>query len=240
MVFIEPISNPLLDIIDVPAVAQAAHHHGAHVVVDNTIGTPYLFHPLDAGADLVVHSGTKYLAGHNNILAGAVCVNDADLRARLLTHRNTIGSVLSPDDAGRLQSQLETFPLRLAQQNASAMKIAEFLDNHEGVKKVRYPGLSSHADHHLAKRMFDNRGFGALITFDVARNEQGCGRFVDNLATEIPHIGSMGDVTTSFLHIEACFGEEYEPSTIRLSVGIEPIERIIDSLEKALQADQPL
>ena len=237
LIFIEPISNPLLDIIDVRAVAEAAHHHGAHVVVDNTIGTPYLFHPLEAGADLVVHSGTKYLAGHNNILAGAVCVHDPDLHARLLTHRNTIGSVLSPDDAGRLKSQLQTFSLRLAQQNASAMKIAEFLDNHRGVAEVRYPGLSSHPDHDLAKRMFDERGFGALITFDLARDEDGCSRFVDDLSPEIPHIGSMGDVTTSFLHIRACFGKDYEPSTIRLSVGIEPVEQIIDSLDQALRED---
>ena len=236
LVFIEPISNPLLDVIDVPAVAKVARQHGARVVVDNTIATPYLFHPLDAGADLVVHSATKFLAGHNNILAGVIGVNDPELRAHLLTQRNYIGSVLSPDDAGRLKSQLETFPLRLAQQNASAMKIAEFLDNHQGVAKVRYPGLSTHADRDLAKRLFDGRGFGALITFDLARNEAGCSRFVDDLAPDIPHIGSMGDVTTSFLHIKACFGEDYEPSTIRLSVGIEPVEEIIDNLDKALRA----
>jgi cystathionine beta-lyase/cystathionine gamma-synthase len=237
LVFIEPISNPLLDIIDIHAVADAAHRHGASVVVDNTIATPYLFHPLDAGADLVVHSATKYLAGHNNILAGVIGVNDRDLRARLLTHRNTIGSVLSPDDAGRLKTQLATFSLRLARQNAAAMKIAEYLDQHRGIAKVRYPGLSSHVDHDLAKRMFDERGFGALITFDLARYEEGCSRFVDNLSPDIPHIGSMGDVTTSFLHIKACFGEDYEPSTIRLSVGIEPVEQIIDSLDKALLTD---
>jgi cystathionine beta-lyase/cystathionine gamma-synthase len=237
MVFIEPISNPLLDIIDVPAVAKAARQHGAHVVVDNTIGTPYLFHPLDAGADLVVHSATKYLAGHNNILAGVISVNDPDLRARLLTHRNTIGSVLSPDDAGRLKTQLATFAVRLARQNATAMKLAEFLDGHPAVAKVRYAGLPSHADHGLAKEMFNQRGFGALITFDLARDEEGCSRFVDDLSPNIPHIGSMGDVTTSFLHIRACFGEEYEPSTIRLSVGIEPVEQIIDTLEKVLQTN---
>jgi len=235
LVFIEPISNPLLDIIDINAVASAAHQHGARVVVDNTIATPYLFHPLDAGADLVVHSATKYLAGHNNILAGVVAVNDPTLRARILTHRNTIGSVLSPDDAGRLKTQLSTFPVRLACQNASAMKIAEYLEKHPSVDKVRYPGLSSHANHGLAKRMFDERGFGALITFDLARDEEGSSRFVDDLSPHLPHIGSMGDVTTSFLHIKACFGDEYNPSTIRLSVGIEPVERIIDSLEKALE-----
>jgi len=237
LVFIESISNPLLDIIDIHAVAEAAHRHGARVVVDNTIATPYLFHPLDAGAELVVHSATKYLAGHNNILAGVIGVNDPDLRARLLTHRNTIGSVLSPDDAGRLKSQLATFPLRLARQNAAAMKLAEFLEGHPAVAKVRYAGLSSHSDHGLAREMFNRRGFGAMITFDLARDEGGCRRFVDDLSPSIPHIGSMGDVTTSFLHIKACFGEDYEPSTIRLSVGIEPVEQIISSLESALQTN---
>ena len=235
LVFIEPISNPNLDIIDIHAVAETAHHHGARVVVDNTIATSYLFHPLDAGADLLVHSATKFLAGHNNILAGAICVNDPDLRARLLTHRNTIGSVLSPDDAGRLRTQLLTFSLRLARQNATAMKIAEYLENHPAIAKVRYPGLSSHSGRNLARKMFDQSGFGALITFDLARSEEGSRRFVDDLSPDMPHIGSMGDVTTSFLHIKACFGEEHEPSTIRLSVGIEPAEQIISSLEHALR-----
>jgi cystathionine beta-lyase/cystathionine gamma-synthase len=234
LVFIEPISNPLLDIIDVAAVAEAAHRHGAIVVVDNTIGTPYLFHPLQAGADLVVHSATKYLTGHNNILAGAICVDKPDLRSSLLGHRNTIGSVLSPDDAGRMKSQLSTFTVRVAQQNESAMKIAEFLESHPAIAKVRYPGLSSHPDHVLAREMFEQRGFGALITFDLARNEEGSSRFVDKLSPDIPHIGSMGDVATSFLHVRACFGVEYDASTIRLSVGIEPPDQIIRSLELAL------
>lgn len=235
LVYVEPISNPLLDIIDVPAVVTAARKSGARIVVDNTIASPYLFRPLEAGADLVVHSATKYLAGHNDVLAGVIGVNDPELRARLLIHRNTIGSVLSPDDAGRLKSEHATFSLRVARQNATAMQIAEYLDNHPAVARVRYPGLRSHADHDLANRMFDGRGFGALITFDLARDEPGCRRFVDTLAPEIPHIGTMGDVTTSFLHIKACFGEEYEPSTIRLSTGIEPVEQIIGSLEKALE-----
>ncbi len=241
LVFIEPISNPVLDIVDVHAVLEAARHHGARIVVDNTLATPYLFHPLAAGADLVVHSVTKYLAGHNNILAGAICVNDPDLHARLLMQRNMIGSVLSPDDAGRLKTQLQTFPLRLARQNATAMKIAEYLDKHPAIAKVRYPGLASHADYSLAQEMFDLRGFGAMITFDLGCSEEGCARFVDDLSPDIPHIASLGDVTTSFLHVEACFLEGYEPTTIRLSVGIEPAEQIISSLEHALRkVDQPL
>jgi len=117
------------------------------------------------------------------------------------------------------------------------MKLARYFEDHPGVAKVRYAGLSSHADHALAKAMFGQRGFGALITFDLARDEEGCSRFVDELSPSIPHIGSMGDVTTTFLHIRACFGEDYEASTIRLSVGIEPVDQIINKLEKALQTD---
>lgn len=234
LVFVESISNPLLDVIDVPAVARAARRQGARVVVDNTIATPFLFRPLDAGADIVVHSATKWLAGHNDVLAGVIGVNDQELRARLLTHRNTIGCVLSPDDAGRLKSELATFPLRLARQNATAAELAEFLETHPGVARVRYAGLSSHADHDLAQRMFAERGFGALITFDLARDAKGSSGFVDDLSGGIPHIASMGDVTTTFLHIRACFGAEYEPSTIRLSVGIEPVDQIAGLLEKAL------
>ena len=153
LVFIEPITNPYLNIIDIPAVVQAAHQHGAYVIVDNTFATPYLFHPLDAGADLVVHSASKYLGGHNNILAGVIGVNDPDLRARLLTHRNMIGSVLSPDDAGRLKTQLMTFPIRLNRQNETAIKIAEYLENHPAISKVRFPGLPSHAGHILARKI---------------------------------------------------------------------------------------
>ena len=237
LVFLEPISNPLLDVIDVPAVARAARRQGARLVVDNTIATPFLFKPLEAGADIVVHSATKWLAGHNDVLAGVIGVNDPALRARLLTHRNTIGCVLSPDDAGRLKSQLATFPLRLAQQNATAALLAEFLESHPAVARVRYAGLVSHPDHDLAKQLFAGRGFSALITFDLARDEQGSSKFVDELYPRIPHIPSMGDVTTSFLHIRACFGEEYEPSTIRLSVGVEPVEEIVGFLEQALLAN---
>ena len=237
LVFIEPVTNPLLDIIDVPAVVLAARRQGARVIVDNTIATPYLLRPLGAGADLVVHSATKWLAGHNDILAGVIGVNDPDLRARLLMHRNTIGSVISPDDAGRLKAELATFSLRLARQNATALELAGYLENHPAVARVRYSGLPSHADHGLAGGLFEGRGFGALITFDLARDEEGCSRFVDDLGPHIPHIPSMGDVTTSFLHIKACFGAEYEPSTIRLSVGVEPVEQIVDHLEKALRND---
>lgn len=234
LVFIEPISNPLLDIIDIKAVLEAAHHHGARVVVDNTFATPYLFQPLEAGADLVVHSATKYLAGHNNILAGVIGVNDPDLYVRLITHRNTIGSVLSPDDAGRLKTQLQTFSLRLARQNENALKIAEYLDRHPAIAKVRYPGLHSHVDQALAQKMFAGRGFGAMITFDLARNEAGSRRFVDQLSRHMPHIGSLGDVTTCFLHVKACFGGEYDHATIRLSVGADPVEQVIDGLGRAL------
>jgi len=238
LVFIEPISNPMVHVIDVPAVASAARQQGARVVVDNTIGTPFLYKPLDADADLVVHSATKYLAGHNDILAGVIGVNDADLRAQLLLQRSLIGSVLSPDDAGRLKSQLATFALRLARQNATAMQLAQYLESHPAVAQVRYSGLTTHADHAVAKRLFGGRGFGGLIAFDLARDAQGCSRFVDDLMPSIPHIASMGDVTTTFLHIQACFGEAYQPASIRLSVGVEPAEQIIAWLDKALGASR--
>lgn len=190
---------------------------------------------MGKGADVVVHSGTKYLGGHNNILAGVIGINDDDLRARLHHHRNTIGSVMCPDDAGRLKTQLLTFSIRLARQNANAMKVAEFLEAHPAGAKVRYPGLASHADRELAQAMFGNRGFGAMIKFDLLRDAEGSSRFVDDLSLHIPHIGSLGEVHTSFLHVQACFGEGYDPSTIRLSVGIEPAEQIIGNLERALK-----
>ncbi len=238
LVYIEPITNPMLDVVDVPAVVQAARRQGARVVVDNTVATSYLFKPLAAGADLVVHSATKWLAGHNDILAGVIGVDDPDLRARLLVQRSTIGSVISPDDAGRLKSELATFSLRVARQNATAAELAEHLAKHPDVARVRYPGLASDAGHTAARRLFEGRGSGALITFDLARDEDGCSRFVDDLGPHIPHIPSMGEVTTSFLHIKACFGAGYEPSTIRLSVGVEPFDTIVERLEQALRTDR--
>jgi cystathionine beta-lyase/cystathionine gamma-synthase len=218
LVFVEPVTNPLLDIVDVPA-AAAAHGQGAAVVVDNTFGTPYLFHPLDAGADVVVHSATKYLGGHNYILAGAIGVNDPDLRARFLKHRNIIGSVLSPDDAGRLKTQLQTFSLRLARQNATAMEIAAYLDNYPGVAKVRasIPWRSRPGADHVRKpqvRRHDHLRPGA----ERGRQQPLRRRPV----TPLPPIGSLGDVATTFLHVKACFGEDYDPSTIRLSVVVSP------------------
>lgn len=234
LVFIEPISNPILDIIDVAAVTEAAHRQGAIVVVDNTFATAHLYHPFEDGVDIVVHSATKYLGGHNNILAGAICFNDADLFARLINQRNTVGAIISPDDAGRLKTQLQTFAIRVEKQNENAKKIADYLNQHPGVAKVRFPGLLSHADHALAEKMFGGRGFGAMITFDVDRDDEGSSRFVDDLSPLIPHIGSLGEVNTSFLHVEACFLEGYNQSTIRLSVGVEPVEEIINKLEQAL------
>jgi len=234
LVFIEPVSNPLLDVIDVPEVINVAHQNGARVVADNTFATPYLFRPLESGADIVVHSATKYLGGHNNILAGVIAVNDLDLYDRLICHRNVIGSVLSPDDAGRLENQLKTFSLRAAKQNETAMKIAKYLNTHPGVVEVRYPGLPSHAEHDLAHKLFGERGFGAIVTFDLAGSQKDSSQFVDSLSPYIPHIGSLGDVETTFLQVEACFLEGYSQSTIRLSIGIEPADEIIKRLDQVL------
>lgn len=234
VVFVEPISNPLLDIIDVGEVVAAAHAAGARVIVDNTFATPFLYHPLAAGADIVVHSGTKYLGGHNDLLAGVIGGNDDDLRARMHWQRNAIGSVIGPDGAGRLKAHLQSFRLRLRQQNETAARVADFLNGHEGVGKLRYPGLSGHPGRDLARRMFADRGFGAMISFEVNRAPDEMARFVDDLRQHIPHIGSLGDVHTSFLHVRACFGDDYPPGLIRLSVGTEPAEDIMSRLGRVL------
>lgn len=234
LVFIEPISNPMLDIVDVPEVIKVAREYGARVVVDNTFATPYLFRPLEIGADIVVHSATKYLGGHNNILAGVIAINDPGLFDRLIEHRNVIGAVISPDDAARLEDQLKTFSLRIAKQNETAVNVAEYLNQHSGVASVNYPGLPSNKHHELAQELFAGRGFGAMITFDLARDDKGSSRFVDDLSRHFPHIGSLGDVETTFLHIESCFLEGYNQSTIRLSLGIETADEIIKKLDAVL------
>ncbi len=234
LVFIEPVSNPMLDIVDVPKVIKVAHEYDARVVVDNTFATPFLFRPLETGADIVVHSATKYLGGHNNILAGVIAVNDDALYARLIEHRNIIGAVISPDDAARLEDQLKTFSLRVAKQNETALKIANYLYRHTGVASINYPGLPSNKYHELAQSLFAGGGFGGMITFDLARDDKECSQFVDDLSLHIPHIGSLGEVETTFLHIESCFLEGYNQSSIRLSIGIDSADDIINKSDTAL------
>ena len=232
LLFFEIVSNPMLSVVDAEKVINMAKSTGCRVIIDNTFATPYLYKPLAAGADTVIHSATKYLAGHNNLMAGVICGNEEHLMQQAVEYRKWVGHSISPDDACRLGTQLKTFELRMQRHNDNAARLAKTLAAHPNVGKVLYPGLESHPTHQQAARLFKNKGFGGMITFDLkgaddSEKQSRCAQFLDNVKDNIPLLPSLGDVQTTFLPVEPVWGDKYPfPGMIRLSVGIEPYEDI--------------
>jgi cystathionine beta-lyase/cystathionine gamma-synthase len=238
LLFFEALTNPLLIVVDGAAVIKAARDRGIRVIVDNTFCTPLLWKPLAHGADLVVHSATKYFGGHGNITAGIVAGDDAKLRADAMTYRKLVGHILSPDDAYRLTTHIKTLPLRYARQCESALKLARLLEDHPQVAGVRYPGLETHLTHVEAARLFEDRGFGAMITFELKGGRAACDAFVEAVGEHIAYIPTLGDAESILLHVESNFGaEKYPyPGMLRLSVGFEPYEDLEAHVRAALNA----
>jgi cystathionine beta-lyase/cystathionine gamma-synthase len=244
VIYVEVVSNPMLIVTDLENVINLAHRYGSKVIVDNTFATPFLCKPLEAGADLVVHSATKYFSGHGNITAGVLCGNDTVLMKSAIEYRKLIGHIISPDDAYRLNTQIQTFELRFRQQCRNAERIVEILKGHPGIRKTWFPGLKEHATHNIAVKLFGNRGFGAMITFDFAgtsENEKKSKRdkFISAVSESIKIIPSLGDPKTILMPVESVWGAKYpEPGMIRLSVGFEDHtlleETIREALEKAI------
>lgn len=244
LVYVETISNPLLKVADIPALARLAHGSGAVLLVDNTFASPYLFNPLRHGADYVIHSATKYLSGHGDVLAGVVAVS-AENKSGLFELNKLIGSVLGPFEAWLALRGLKTLPLRYAQQCRSAQKIAEFLCAHPRVSKVNYPGLKEHAQHELAQRIFEGKGYGGVLSFEIAGAEQAqVFRFMEKLSVCLPAT-SLGDVYSLVLHPatsshRSLTAEErarvgIPDGLVRLSTGIEAVEDIMADLDEALK-----
>lgn len=242
LVFFEAISNPMLISIDADQFIKVAKEYGAIVLVDNTFPTPFLWRPLENGADIVIHSVTKYLAGHGNISAGVISGNNSEFEKAALEYRKLVGHMLTPDDASRLCDQLKTFELRMEKHCQNAFALANFLKNHDAVEKVLYPGLESHPTHQEAFKFFRGRGYGAIITFDLAgkSNEQKqkrCNRFIQELKNSIPLIPTLGDADTILMPIEPVWGDKFPfPGMIRLSVGIEDISYLEEEIGRALSA----
>jgi len=249
---VETISNPLLKIADVPSLACLAHEHGAQLLVDNTFATPYLFNPLAHGADFVIHSATKYLAGHGDVLAGVVATSQAN-RQILFEHNKLIGGVLGPFEAWLALRGLKTLPLRARQQFDNAWQVAGWLSRHPRVKRVIYPGLPDHPQHTLASRLFGGRGFGGVLSFEIDGNGRAlfsgepyrpAFRFMEALQLCLP-AATLGDVYTEVLHpatashrsLSAAERERIGISDglVRLSAGIEHIRDLIADLEQALE-----
>ena len=240
VIYIEAISNPMLIVTDVEHIVRLAHKYGSKVIVDNTFATPELYHPLEDGADLVIHSATKYFSGHGNITAGAVCGNDTTLMKAAIEYRKLVGHMISPDDAYRLNTQIQTFRLRFREQCNNAVRIIKVLNDHPAIRKTWYPGLPDHATHVEALKLFGDRGFGAMITFDFAgrteiekkRNRDG---FIRAVSEKIKIIPSLGDPKTILMPVESVWGAKYpEPGMIRLSVGFENYNELEKTILEAL------
>ncbi len=239
LIFSETPTNPYLRITDLDYVAEIAHQHtDIFTVVDSTFATPVNLRPLDLGIDLVIHSATKYLAGHNDLLAGAVVGAHTWLNA-LERSRGILGGIGSPHDAYLLLRGLKTLALRVQCQNENGMRVAEFLETHPAVERVYYPGLPSHPDYAVAQRQMS--GFGGVVSFEVVGGKEATSRFVD--ALELPYIGPTLGGVESIIQQQALFisldpheraASGIRDNLVRYALGIENSEDIIADLDQAL------
>jgi cystathionine beta-lyase/cystathionine gamma-synthase len=242
MLWIETPSNPLLRLIDVAACAEIAHRHQLKLVVDNTFATPYLQNPLRLGAHIVVHSTTKYIGGHSDVIGGATVVDDEDIAAQLRAARNATGGVPGPWDAWLTLRGTKTLALRMRQHEANAMRVAEFLQERPEIARVHYPGLADHPGHDLAAKQM--RGFGGMVTVDLAGGEAAARKFCEStqyfsLGESLGGVESLIGYPWSMSH--GAFPAEEKRSkgiteaTVRLSVGIEHADDLCDDLAQALE-----
>lgn len=241
MVFIETPTNPVLRLTDIAASAEIAHRHGAFLVVDNTFASPCLQRPIELGADMVMHSTTKYLNGHSDSIGGVViAVRDEDIEW-LRFIQNSAGAILSPMDSSLVLRGTKTLALRMVQHTANGVALAEFLSEHPKVTRVIYPGLPSHPQYALAKRQMPN-GCGGMLSFEMASLDQA--RQVLNRFKLIALAESLGGVESLVCHPASMTHASVPPerrkaiglsdSLIRISAGIEDIEDLKDDLRQAL------
>ncbi len=237
IVWIESPSNPMLNIIDIRAAAEAAHEVGAIVVVDNTFATPYLQQPLDLGADIVVHSTTKYLGGHSDSIGGFAATNDPTIAERLYFLQKSLGAVPGPFDSWLVLRGIKTLAVRMRQHCDNAMMVAIWLERHGTVERVLYPGLPTHPGHAIAARQM--RDFGGMVSF-LAQSEEEAVALVARtklfqLAESLGGVESLIEVPARMTHASTATAPfAAPPNLVRLSVGIEAAEDLIVDLERAL------
>jgi cystathionine beta-lyase/cystathionine gamma-synthase len=247
IVYFEVVTNPLTKVIDAPSVIEIAHRYGATVIVDNTFTTPYLLKPFELGADFVSHSVTKFLSGHGDVLAGSVSCHRKDFD-KLHDMLIQVGCTLGPNEAWLALRGLKTFPLRMERHCANALEIARFLENHPLIERVRYPGLPSHPQHETASRIFHDRRYGAMLSFDIANCDKDVAfRFLDSLKIVLPAT-TLGDVyslivnparsTHHWLSKEKLAAIGIGIGTFRMSAGVENVEDLKEDLDQALKAFQ--
>ncbi len=241
MVWIESPSNPLLKISDIEGIAKITKEKEILLVVDNTFMTPYFLQPIKLGADIVVHSTTKFLSGHNQLIGGAIVTSNKEVYEKLKFLQNAIGAVPSPIDCWLTVMGIKTLHIRMERHNANAMKVAEFLESNPKVQRVIYPGLISHPQHELAKKQM--KGFGGIITFELKGGLNKCKTFMNSL--KICYIAeSLGGTETMITHpytmTHSSIPEEERikrgitEGLLRLSVGIEDVNDIIEDISQAI------
>ncbi len=238
-VWVETPTNPLLNVADIGALAEVAHQAGALLVVDNTFASSYLQQPIAHGADVVLHSTTKYAGGHSDVVGGALVLRDDDLADRVSFHQNAIGAVAGPFDSWLVLRGLKTLALRMERHCDNAEAVVAFLEQHPAVGEVFYPGLPAHPGHEVASRQM--RRFGGIVSFRVKAGEQAavdaCGRAelwtlgesLGGVESLIEHPGRMTHASVSGTELEV------PADLVRLSVGIETVEDLISDLDRALR-----
>ncbi|MEZ4894494.1 MAG: PLP-dependent aspartate aminotransferase family protein [Saprospiraceae bacterium] len=244
LVWIETPTNPMLNIVDIAAICAIARKHGALTCVDNTFASPYLQNPLDMGADIVLHSATKYLGGHSDVVHGCLVVKDKSLAERLKFIQNACGAVPGPQDCFLILRGIKTLHLRVQRACENAAKIAEYLASNEKVGKVYWPGFASHRNHEIAKKQM--RMFGAMVSFDLKNNSlESATTVLSNthlfsLAESLGGVESLIGHPASMTHASIPREERLKvgltDSLIRLSVGVEDVDDLIADLEKALRS----
>ena len=237
LLWLESPTNPLLNVIDIEAAARAAHAAGALLVVDNTFASPYLQRPAELGADIVVHSATKYLGGHSDLVSGAAVTSDDALAERLAFLQNSLGGVAGPFDAWLVLRGLKTLPVRMRQHCENARAVAAFLGGHPAVERVLYPGLVDHPGHAIAARQM--RDYGGMISFLVDSEELALAAVaktrVWSLAESLGGVESLIETPAQMTHASTADAPFATPrNLIRLSVGIESADDLIEDLDQAL------
>jgi cystathionine beta-lyase/cystathionine gamma-synthase len=240
LVWLESPTNPLLRVVDIDAVSEVAHSHGAMVCVDNTFASPFLQQPLHLGADFVVHSSTKYIGGHSDVVGGAILTNNDELEKQLRFHQNAVGAVPSPFDCWLLLRGIKTLALRVERQSNNAMELARTLEQNKAVVRVHYPGLASHPGNAVAARQM--RMFGGMVSFEVA-GEAAALRTLERLklfalAESLGAVESLAEHPARMTHASMPLSERQRAGVgdglIRLSVGVEDVADLITDLESAL------
>lgn len=245
LIYFESPENPTLGIVDIQGVCDLAKEHGIKVVIDNTFATPYHQNPLELGVDVVVHSASKYICGHGDVVGGVAIANDKEYMDRLrFQFMCLFGSVISPFDAWLLIRGLKTFSTRMAKHNKNAQRVAEFLEAHPKIEKVHYPGLKTNPSYEVAKKQMKN-GFGGILSFELKGDYEDAVRFVEQvrlakLAVSLGDCDTLVELPTVMTHKgysqDVLDSMGIKENLIRMSIGLEDPEDIIDDISRGLDA----